>query len=97
MVRALQQHLDAIRACRQCPSMQSAPVTGQAVYSKVMLVGQAPGNKEPVLHKPFAWTGREDLVQMVSGRLWSDGRDVSRLCLYGCSVSLFSRQKTARR
>jgi hypothetical protein len=49
MVIALQQHLDALRACRQCPSMQSAPVTGQAVYSKVMLVGQAPGNKEPVL------------------------------------------------
>ena len=63
MVMSLQQHVDAVRACRQCPDMQSAPVTGQAVYSKVMLVGQAPGDKEPVLQKPFAWTAGKTLFQ----------------------------------
>jgi uracil-DNA glycosylase len=57
----LQQHIAALQACRQCPAMQSAPVTGQAVYSKVMLVGQAPGDKEPLLHKPFAWTAGKTL------------------------------------
>src|SRR5215472_5375491 len=57
----LRQHIDALQACRQCPTMQSTPVTGQIVYSKVMLVGQAPGFKEPLLHKPFAWTAGKTL------------------------------------
>jgi len=36
--------------------MQSEPVSGGAIVSKVMLVGQAPGVKEPILQRPFAWT-----------------------------------------
>ena len=36
--------------------MQSSPVSGGPVLSRVMLVGQAPGGKEPVLGRPFAWT-----------------------------------------
>ena len=31
-------------------------VSGGPVMSRVMLVGQAPGDKEPVMGKPFAWT-----------------------------------------
>ena len=57
----LQQHVNAVQACRQCPTMQSSPVTGPAVYSKIMLVGQAPGMKEPLLQKPFAWTAGKTL------------------------------------
>jgi uracil-DNA glycosylase len=57
----LQQHINAVQACRQCPTMQSLPVTGQAVYSQVMLVGQAPGMQEPRLQKPFAWTAGKTL------------------------------------
>lgn len=56
MLRRLEQHVAALRACRLCPAMQSAPVTGAAVASRVMLVGQAPGDKEPALQRPFAWT-----------------------------------------
>ena len=37
------------------------PVSGGAVLSKVMLVGQAPGVKEPVLARPFAWTAGKTL------------------------------------
>jgi uracil-DNA glycosylase len=36
--------------------MESTPVSGGPVVSKVMLIGQAPGVKEPVLGRPFAWT-----------------------------------------
>jgi uracil-DNA glycosylase len=36
--------------------MQSHPVSGGPILSRVMLVGQAPGVKEPVLGRPFAWT-----------------------------------------
>lgn len=37
------------------------PVSGGAVLSKVILVGQAPGVKEPVLARPFAWTAGRTL------------------------------------
>jgi uracil-DNA glycosylase len=43
--------------------MQPPPVIGQAVYSQVMLVGQAPGDKEPIRQKPFAWTAGKTLFQ----------------------------------
>ena len=56
MLRRLEQHVADLRACRLCPAMQSAPITGAAVVSRVMLVGQAPGDKEPQLQRPFAWT-----------------------------------------
>lgn len=36
--------------------MQSSPVFGGLVLSRVMLIGQAPGFKEPALGRPFAWT-----------------------------------------
>ena len=36
--------------------MQSTPVSGGPVLSRVILVGQAPGVKEPLLGRPFAWT-----------------------------------------
>jgi uracil-DNA glycosylase len=52
----LQRHVDALLSCRKCPKMQSHPVSGDPVASRVMLVGQAPGVKEPALGRPFAWT-----------------------------------------
>jgi len=39
------------------------PVSGGAILSKVMLVGQAPGVKEPVLGRPFAWTAGRTLFR----------------------------------
>lgn len=59
----LAQHIEALRACQRCPQMQSAPVTGNPVSSPVMLVGQAPGDKEPVLGRPFAWTAGKTLFR----------------------------------
>ena len=41
--------------------MLPPPVSGGAVLSKVMLIGQAPGVKEPVLARPFAWTAGKTL------------------------------------
>jgi uracil-DNA glycosylase len=62
-VTALEQHIQALQACRRCAHMQSSAVTGNPVYSSVMLVGQAPGDKEPVLGRPFAWTAGKTLFQ----------------------------------
>jgi uracil-DNA glycosylase len=41
--------------------MLPPPVSGGPVLSKVMLIGQAPGVKEPVLGRPFAWTAGRTL------------------------------------
>lgn len=43
--------------------MQKPVVSGGAVVSRVLLVGQAPGDKEPVLGRPFAWTAGKKLFR----------------------------------
>lgn len=43
--------------------MQKPVVSGGAVVSKVFLVGQAPGDKEPVFGRPFAWTAGKTLFK----------------------------------
>src|SRR5215468_513079 len=56
-------HVERLRQCRRCPRMQSTPVSGGPVLSQIMLVGQAPGPREPVLQRPFAWTAGRTLFQ----------------------------------
>lgn len=43
--------------------MYRPPIVGTAVRSKVLLVGQAPGDKEPALGRPFAWTAGKQLFK----------------------------------
>jgi uracil-DNA glycosylase len=43
--------------------MHKPVVSGGAVVSKIILVGQAPGDKEPVLGRPFAWTAGKTLFR----------------------------------
>jgi len=59
----LLRHQDVLARCRRCPRMQSTPVIGNPVLSKVLLVGQAPGPKEPAIGKPFAWTAGKMLFK----------------------------------
>lgn len=62
---ALQAPLDTLvtqlRACTVCPKMHRPAVSGGAVVSRVISVGQAPGDKEPVMGRPFAWTAGKTL------------------------------------
>lgn len=59
--RLLAEHVARLLQCRRCPRMLPPPVSGGPILSKIMLVGQAPGVKEPVLAKPFAWTAGRTL------------------------------------
>ncbi len=43
--------------------MKSTPVSGGAIVSDVMLIGQAPGPREPVLQRPFAHTAGQTLFR----------------------------------
>ncbi len=56
-------HLRALSACRRCPAMFKPVVVGRPVASRILLVGQAPGVKEPLLGRPFAWTAGKTLFR----------------------------------
>ena len=59
----LDDHVAHLLRCRRCPRMQSTPVSGGAVLSNVMLIGQAPGPREPVLQRPFAHTAGKTMFR----------------------------------
>lgn len=59
----LERHVNALKRCTKCPDMHRPAVSGGAVVSKVLLVGQAPGDKEPTLGRPFAWTAGRTLFR----------------------------------
>jgi uracil-DNA glycosylase len=64
--RALQliaEHQLKLRACARCANMHRPPIVCGPLTSKVLLVGQAPGDKEPVLGRPFAWTAGKQLFK----------------------------------
>ena len=63
MSSELIRHQAEVRACRHCPDMHAPPVLGEPVKSQIMLIGQAPGDKEPQLQKPFAWTAGKTLFK----------------------------------
>ena len=62
-VAQIEAHLAAVRACTLCPHMHRPAVVGRPVTSRVLLVGQAPGDKEPKLGRPFAWTAGKTLFK----------------------------------
>ena len=64
---ALRAHLAELEVCRRCPAMQSTPV--MPVYQDawnpggVLLLGQAPGIREPAQRRLFAWTAGKTLFR----------------------------------
>lgn len=82
---ALRAHVAALHACRLCPRMESAPVSGGPVKSEVMLVGQAPGTREPLLGRPFAWTAGKTLFRWFE-EACGFGEEVFRANIYMAAV-----------
>ena len=60
-LQAIHRHQTNLRRCTACPDMTGPPVTGNAVASPVLLIGQAPGPKEIETRRPFAWTAGKTL------------------------------------
>ena len=79
-VSRLEKHIRELRACRRCPRMVPPPVAGNPATSGVMLVGQAPGDKEPKLGRPFAWTAGKTLFGWFNAALgWSEAEARERI------------------
>jgi uracil-DNA glycosylase len=54
---SLDRHLVEVRGCRKCPTVEPPPVAARPeTWPRVMLVGQAPGPREVVEQRPFAYT-----------------------------------------
>lgn len=73
VLSAVEKHLIRLAACALCPHMHRPSVVGRPVLSGILLVGQAPGDKEPKLGRPFAWTAGRTLFQWFHEALgWSE-------------------------
>lgn len=66
-LQAISRHQRKLRACTRCTNMIGPVVTGTAVQSPILLIGQAPGAREGEMGKPFAWTAGKTLFR------WFDG------------------------
>ena len=77
---AITQHLRRLQACTLCPRMQRPSVIGRPSASRVILIGQAPGDKEPRLGRPFAWTAGKTLFKWFNEALgWSEDETRDRI------------------
>jgi uracil-DNA glycosylase len=61
--KKLDRHVARLLQCRRCSRMKSTPVSGGAIVSDIMIIGQAPGPREPVLKRPFAHTAGRTLFR----------------------------------
>ena len=60
--------------------MHPPPVVGRVTTSEILLVGQAPGDKEPVLGRPFAWTAGKTLFKWFNEALgWTEDETRDRV------------------
>jgi uracil-DNA glycosylase len=77
---AIERHLAQLRACERCPGMHRPVVVGRPVASRILLVGQAPGDKEPKLGRPFAWTAGKTLFRWFQEGLgWTEDQVRDRI------------------
>jgi len=79
-ISAVQKHLTRLSACALCPRMHQPVVVGRPVASRIFLVGQAPGDKEPKLGRPFAWTAGKTLFKWFNEALgWTEEETRDRI------------------
>ncbi len=60
---ALVEHRARLMECRRCAEVVPPVVSGAALLSPILLVGQAPGVHEGRLGRPFAWTAGKTLFR----------------------------------
>jgi len=60
--------------------MHRPVVVGRPAASRILLVGQAPGDKEPKLGRPFAWTAGKTLFRWLNESLgWTEEESRDRI------------------
>jgi len=62
-VELIKAHQQALSACHLCPKMIQPVILGLPVAAEILLIGQAPGDKEGGLGRPFAWTAGKTMFK----------------------------------
>jgi len=91
--RLLSLHVEQLLMCARCPAMHKPVVSGGPVLSKVMLVGQAPGDKEPIMGRPFAWTAGKTLFRWFEESAQLSESDFRRLIYMAAVCRCFPGKK----
>ncbi len=61
LLPTIEQHYRKLLSCQACPNMIGPVVSGAPVMAEILMIGQAPGDKEGAAGKPFAWTAGKTL------------------------------------
>ena len=103
MLVQLRRHVTRLKACTACSQMIGPVVTGVPVISPVMLIGQAPGDKEGPVGKPFAWIvgkmlfqwfasiGMTETIAIMRHRLGRTGAKAARAANQRCRTTTRAR------
>lgn len=76
----VEEHLAQLRECRRCPRMHPPVVAGRPVAGRIILIGQAPGDREPKFGRPFAWTAGKTLFKWFHAALgWTEDETRDRI------------------
>ncbi len=89
MNRRFAAHLDALFACRACPTVAGLPVTGFVENARVMLVGQAPGPREQDYGRPFAYTAGKRLFSWLTEHVGITEEEFRRRVHIGAVIRCF--------
>jgi uracil-DNA glycosylase len=93
MSTPVEAHLEKLKACALCPRMHKPVVVGRPVSSRILLVGQAPGDKEPQFGRPFAWTAGKTLFKWFNGALGWDEEQVRDRIYFAAVCRCFPGKK----
>lgn len=85
----LNAHVAHLLQCRRCPRVVPPPVSGGAVLSEVILIGQAPGVREPVLTRPFAHTAGKTLFRWFDEVCGMDETRMRSLIYFAATIRCF--------
>ena len=88
----IKRHQTALKKCQQCPEMNGPAVSGNPIITPIMLIGQAPGDKEILIPKPFAWTAGKTLFKWFK-QLGVDEEDFRNLVYMSAVCRCFPGKK----
>jgi len=85
----------AIEACQLCPKMCGTPVHGLNIKSKIMLLGQAPGEYEAPRAKPWAHTAGKTLFRWIHEAVGWDEEEARARIYIGAMARCFPGKNKA--
>src|SRR5262249_5128484 len=80
---------EVLQGCRACAQVIGPVVHGPAVWSRVFLLGQAPGPREGSFGRPFAWTAGRTLFSWWKEAVGVEEAEVRRRIYFAAVLRCF--------